>query len=70
MHFGFAIETMKAGKRVYRDGWNGKGMYIFLLTLPNYEPVVCLHNAQGKLQPGWLPSQADIFAEDWNFLSD
>lgn len=27
--FGQAIEALKAGKRVARKGWNGKGMFIF-----------------------------------------
>ncbi|MCE9775596.1 DUF2829 domain-containing protein [Shewanella algae] len=27
--FGEALEAMKAGKRVSRDGWNGKGMFAF-----------------------------------------
>lgn len=26
--FGFAIEAMKLGMRVAREGWNGKGMWI------------------------------------------
>lgn len=29
--FGFAIEALKAGKKVARQGWNGKGMYLWLL---------------------------------------
>lgn len=32
MNFGKAIEELKAGKRLTRKGWNGKGMYLFLLT--------------------------------------
>jgi hypothetical protein len=28
MNFGQAIEALKEGKRVARDGWNGKGMFI------------------------------------------
>jgi len=27
--FGQAIEALKEGKRVAREGWNGKGMFIF-----------------------------------------
>ena len=30
LSFGLAIEAMKAGKRVARAGWNGKGMWIAL----------------------------------------
>lgn len=30
MDFGQAIEALKAGKRVAREGWNGKGLFIFM----------------------------------------
>jgi len=30
MNFGQAIEALKAGKRVSRSGWNGKGMWLAL----------------------------------------
>ena len=29
MNFGQAIEALKEGKCVAREGWNGKGMFIF-----------------------------------------
>jgi len=29
------------------------------------QPYFALFNAQGKWQPGWLPSQGDLFASDW-----
>lgn len=28
--FGAAIEALKQGKRVSREGWNGKGMFVYL----------------------------------------
>lgn len=31
MDFGEAIKALKAGKRVAREGWNGKGMFLFLV---------------------------------------
>lgn len=30
--FGLAIEALKMGKKVARAGWNGKGMYLWLLS--------------------------------------
>lgn len=30
MDFGKAIEALKAGKKVTRKGWNGKGMFLWL----------------------------------------
>ncbi len=79
MNFGQAIEELKAGKMVQREGWNGKGMHIYLEegrylplavgiekgTTRKYDPVICMYTAQGTHQPGWLASQADILAEDW-----
>lgn len=29
------------------------------------QPYLALFNAQKKWQPGWVPSQGDLFAEDW-----
>lgn len=31
MNFGQAIEALKEGKRVAREGWNGKGMFLYLV---------------------------------------
>ena len=31
MNFGEALERLKAGERVCRVGWNGKGMFVFLV---------------------------------------
>ena len=28
-------------------------------------PHLDIMNAQGIMQPGWVPSQGDLFAEDW-----
>ena len=43
MSFGHALVAMKAGKRVARAGWNGKGMFVFLVGgsrfLVNREPL-------------------------------
>lgn len=30
--FGLAIEALKKGKRIARKGWNGKGMFIYMLA--------------------------------------
>ena len=31
MNFGKAIEELKLGKKVSREGWNGKSMFLFLV---------------------------------------
>lgn len=30
LNFGEAINALKEGKKVYRSGWNGKGMFLWL----------------------------------------
>lgn len=31
MNFGQALEKLEAGDKVAREGWNGKGMFLFLV---------------------------------------
>lgn len=75
VNFGQTLEMIKAGKRGIRKGWNGKNMFIYLEKTPSgiyplsaFEPFIVLHNAQGQFQPGWVPSQEDMLAEDWVIL--
>ncbi|NFO46538.1 DUF2829 domain-containing protein [Clostridium botulinum] len=80
MNFGKALELLKKGRKVARKGWNGKKQYIELATAISYvnsdgEIVNCNHDAIGNkaiafvgtsgVQMGWLASQADMLAEDW-----
>lgn len=81
MNFGEALEKMKNdGCHVARSGWNGKGMYLFVvqptelayvLPLPKedtdsaHAPSIAMRTADGTICVGWLASQADMFAEDW-----
>ena len=32
LSFGAALEVAKAGGRIARQGWNGKGMFVFLVS--------------------------------------
>ena len=83
MDFGKAIQLLKEGKRVQRQGWNGKGQYIELATGISYkntkdEIINVNHDAIGNkaiafvgisgVQLGWLASQADMLAEDWKVV--
>ena len=36
LNFGKAIEALKEGKRVARNGWNGKGMFVYLVEAASY----------------------------------
>jgi hypothetical protein len=72
MDFGSALSLLKNGKKISRAGWNGKGMYIFLdaqAVGPDgmlYQPMIVMFTAQKQYQPGWLASQADMLATDWD----
>ena len=37
MNFGSALEALKGGMKVSRSGWNGKGMYVFLVHGSSFE---------------------------------
>ena len=39
--FGHAIAALKEGKRVARSGWNGKGMYLWLLPAATVKAEWC-----------------------------
>lgn len=43
-NFGGAIEALKAGKRVSREGWNGKNMFLFLLPANDGIPTKVIHD--------------------------
>jgi hypothetical protein len=36
MTFGLAIDALKAGKKVARIGWNGAGMFVYLVPAASY----------------------------------
>jgi len=109
--FGVAIEAAKEGKLIAREGWNGKGMFVFqrpadelskefiiqsVRSLPphvkdyydmscrasspseyeqnlkdtvRFSAYLCMKAADGSIVNGWLASQTDILAEDWEILT-
>jgi hypothetical protein len=60
--FGEAIRKLKAGGRVVRKGWNGKGMWLGLALCSL--PFIFMKTADTHFVP-WLASQTDMLAEDW-----
>jgi len=68
MNFSEILEKLKDKHSICRAGWNGAGQYVYIAQLSgdeDYLPTFVIRNAQGKHQPGWLPSIGDILAEDW-----
>ena len=82
MDIGQAIKTMRDGGWVRRSCWNGKNMHLYLEdglshrikegiykgTQRTYEPCIVMFTSQGKHQPGWTASQADLLANDWEVV--
>jgi hypothetical protein len=71
MGIGQAVAEMRAGMRVRRSGWNGKGMWLELQVPDAHSkmtlPYVYIRTVQGDLVP-WLCSQTDLLAEDWEIV--
>lgn len=80
MKFGEAIEKAKEGCKIYRAGWNGKNQFVEIAKNISYiradgSVINCEHDAIGNkafafvgtsgVQLGWLASQADMLADDW-----
>lgn len=77
MNFSKALDLLKDGARVARSGWNGKGMWVYLVDGTEYSihcwsategennmPFIAMKTADIKVVP-WLASQTDLLAEDW-----
>jgi hypothetical protein len=77
--FGDAIEALKQGNQVARQGWNGKGMWLIIVKLYTVTPIelgghestltpfIAMKAADDKFVP-WLASQTDVLAEDWGIV--
>ena len=96
MTFGNAIDMAKLGKKIAREGWNGKNMWVAYMSgmsLPAHScqepgakvndrtakligedtplitlPYFAMWTADKKWLPGWLASQTDMLAEDWQVI--
>jgi hypothetical protein len=76
MDFSLALNHLRAGARIAREGWNGKNMWLTFIDSGDYNvtkpaalglfkcPWIGMKTADGKFVP-WLASQTDILAEDW-----
>ena len=82
-NFGEAIKYLKRGFKVKRQGWNGKNQYVELASCISYKnndgDVVNVNHCNignkafafvgtSGVQMGWLASQADMLADDWQIV--
>lgn len=78
MDFSQALIELKNGNKVCRSGWNGKGMWLYLIKqwgcigdvpVGNIKsvPFIAIKTTQDTLVP-WFASQEDLLARDWEIL--
>lgn len=77
MDFSEALKCCKAGKKITRIGWNGKGMFVIYqegyygineedtVKINPYLQLKCVDGSYSM----WVPSINDILAEDWLVVS-
>lgn len=68
MNFGEALQGLKQGLKVARQGWNGKGMWLELQRPDAHskmkQPYIFINPVGGEPVP-WVASQPDLLEEDW-----
>lgn len=83
--FGAALDLLRAGRKVTRRGWNGRGMFIYLVPANSYPAQTDVARAEfGDMVPyreylamktvnneivPWVASQTDILADDWQIAA-
>lgn len=70
MDFSAALLMLKSGEAVTRKGWNGKGLLVQAQYPDDHSkmgnPYLYIDaRALGGERNPWVPSQTDLFAEDW-----
>lgn len=81
LDFGVALVALRAGQKVARAGWNGKGMFLYLVPAASYPAQTeAARGVFGAMVPygayiamktaqdnvvPWLASQTDVLASDW-----
>jgi hypothetical protein len=68
--FDMAFGHMRAGRKLSRTGWNGKGLFVTVQfpdensKMGNPYLYIDAKALGGECNP-WVPSQTDLFAIDW-----
>lgn len=72
LDFSRAINLILMGFDLARKSWNGADQYITVIRAGNavhrglpMHDCLALKNARNEMQPGWVPTQGDLFATDW-----
>lgn len=83
--FSAALQALKDGNKLTRQGWNGKGLWIEIQRPDEHSkmtrPYLFLVSPKGSTKQfgedvkdfervPWLASQTDLLAEDWILLEE
>lgn len=84
MNFGEALNALKMGDALQREGWNGKGMFVYYVPEGEYPAMTNIakkyFGETVKYNPylaiknvngtvsTWVPSINDSLAEDWQIV--
>ena len=79
--FGWAVDVAKANYKIAREGWNGKGMFVYYVPANEYKTTTDVakkefgetvkYNAYLAMKTvngsvsTWVPSINDCLADDW-----
>jgi hypothetical protein len=66
MTFSAALTYLKAGQKLQRTGWNGQGMYVWMVESHggDHRAYLEMFTVDKKFVP-WVASQTDLLADDW-----
>ena len=86
MNFGEAVNNVKNGHKIAREGWNGKGMFVIYVPEENIDLTEQQEEIFGASNiilnehfliknvnntlSTWVPSINDCLAEDWYVIED
>lgn len=71
--FGWAVRQLWRQKKVFRKGWNGKGLHLSL-QMPDFGskmslPYIYMKTSDNQLIP-WVATQGDLLSNDWQVLRE
>lgn len=67
LHIGDVRDALLNGGKLARQGWNGRGMFIFYVQPDEEHKIrgyVMMRTVDGEFVP-WICSQSDFLASDW-----
>jgi len=84
MNFGQALQAIQDGKKIERNGWNGRGMFVYYVPAGSFQTLTDVARKEFgetveynqymaiKNMNGtvstWVPSVNDCFAQDWQIV--